>query len=256
MTLLFNSSFTAVPNIILDSCSRFLSPAEFMILMLIIRKTVGWHKSIDTISLTQFMKCTNLSRNTCIKVLKKLIKDGFITALTVNHSGTIYRLEPIERIQEIVDSKIRDSQSDEQKEHDSYDSKCDPVNDVNHASSIVGPLQVQELNTHKEIQINYKNNINNVEKSLLDLLTIPANVSVEKLSQFIDMRKSKNNPLSLFGAQNLLEKLTSYGGDANEALSNAIIGNYDNVIPIKKIPNAGQSEKNSTRKNSSPRIFD
>mgnify|MGYP006343066453 CR=1 FL=1 len=248
----FNSGFTAVPNIILDSCSRLLSPNEFLILMLIVRKTVGWHKSIDTISLTQFMKCTNLSRNTCIKAIKKLTNDGFITALSVNHLGTIYRLEPIERIHEIVESKLRKSQLDEQKAHDSYDSKFDLVNDVDHSSSIFGPLQVQDVNTHKEIQINNEKNIKN---SLLDCLTIPANVSADKLSQFIDMRKSQNNPLSLFGAQNLLEKLISYGGDANEALSNAIIGNHDNVIPVKKISNISKPDKNSTLKSSLPRRF-
>ena len=248
----FNSGFTAVPNIILDSCSRLLSPNEFLILMLIVRKTVGWHKSIDTISLTQFMKCTNLSRNTCIKAIKKLTNDGFITALSVNHLGTIYRLEPIEKIQMIVDSKIRDTRSDEHKVHDIDDVICGPVNNVNLASSFIGPLQVQDVNTHKEIQINNEKNIKN---SLLDCLTIPANVSADKLSQFIDMRKSQNNPLSLFGAQNLLEKLISYGGDANEALSNAIIGNHDNVIPVKKISNISKPDKNSTLKSSLPRRF-
>lgn len=80
-------------------------------------------------------------------------------------------------------------------------------------------------------------------------------MSADKLSQFIDMRKSQNNPLSLFGAQNLLEKLISYGGDANEALSNAIIGNHDNVIPVKKISNISKPDKNSTLKSSLPRRF-
>ena len=252
MAYQFNSGFTAVPNLILDSCTKLFTPAEFMILMVIIRKTIGWHKSVDTISLSQFMKYTSLSRNTCIKVLKKLTEDGFIKGLSVNRNGTIYRLEPIEKIQMIVDSKIRDTRSDEQKAHDSYDSKFDLVNDVDHSSSIFGPLQVQDVNTHKEIQINNEKNIKN---SLLDCLTIPANVSADKLSQFIDMRKSQNNPLSLFGAQNLLEKLISYGGDANEALSNAIIGNHDNVIPVKKISNISKPDKNSTLKSSLPRRF-
>lgn len=256
MTSQFNSGFTAVPNIILDYCSKLLTPVEFMIFMVIIRKTLGWHKTVDTISLSQFVKHTNLSKNTCIKVLKKLLDDGYITEISVGRSGTTYRLEPIARIQEIVDFKIRDSQSDEQNNRDSYDSKSEIVNNVNHSSSFDGPLPVQELDTQKEIKINYKNNINNVGTSLLNSLIIPANVSVEKFLQFINMRQSKNNPLSLFGAQNLLEKLTSYGHDANEALSNAIIGNYDNVIPIKRISNASQLEKKSTQKKLSPRVFD
>lgn len=252
MAYQFNSGFTAVPNLILDSCTKLFTPAEFMILMVIIRKTIGWHKSVDTISLSQFMKYTSLSRNTCIKVLKKLTEDGFIKGLSVNRNGTIYRLEPIEKIQMIVDSKIRDTRSDEHKVHDIDDVICGPVNNVNLASSFIGPLPVQDVNTHKEIQINNEKNIKN---SLLDCLTIPANVSADKLSQFIDMRKSQNNPLSLFGAQNLLEKLISYGGDANEALSNAIIGNHDNVIPVKKISNISKPDKNSTLKSSLPRRF-
>lgn len=145
----FNSGFTAVPNIILDSCLKRLTSVEFMILMVIIRKTIGWQKKVDTISLSQFVKHTNLSKNTCIKVLKKLIEDGYIAEISVGRSGTTYRLEPIERIQEIVDSKIRDSQSDEQNNRDSYDSKSELVNNVNHSSSFDGPLPVQELDTQK-----------------------------------------------------------------------------------------------------------
>lgn len=251
-----NSGFTAVPNVILDSCLKLFTPVEFMIFMVIIRKTIGWQKKVDTISFSQFVKHTNLSKNTCIKVLKKLIEDGYITEINVGRSGTTYRLETTERIQEIVDSKIKDSQSDEQNNSDSYDSKSEPVNNVNHSSSFDGPLPVQELDIHKEIKINYKNNINNVDTSLLNSLTIPENVCAEKLLQFIAMRRSKNNPLSLFGAQNLLEKLNSYDQDANEALTNAIIGNYDNVIPIKKITNVSQPEKKSTQKKLSPRVFD
>lgn len=62
--------FTKVPNAILDLES--LNVYEFRILMHIYRKTIGFNKKSDGISLSQFQKATGISKPTILKSLKNL----------------------------------------------------------------------------------------------------------------------------------------------------------------------------------------
>jgi len=55
-------NFTMTPNVFLDHWMPILSPAEFKTLMCITRKTLGWGKIRDNISLTQIVVMTGLSK--------------------------------------------------------------------------------------------------------------------------------------------------------------------------------------------------
>lgn len=55
-----------------------LSPAEFKVLMCIVRKTYGWHKDVDSIPLKQIEKMTGLSRKGIVKNLDTLIEHGLL----------------------------------------------------------------------------------------------------------------------------------------------------------------------------------
>lgn len=73
-------NFTAIPNWVLDECNRF-SPAEFMVLLVIARKTYGWHKKSDLISLSQLEEQTGLSKNTVRNSIKSLLKNEIISRI-------------------------------------------------------------------------------------------------------------------------------------------------------------------------------
>ena len=69
---------TQVPNAIIDEMAKF-TDAEFRILMLIVRKTIGWHKETDYISYTQFHKYTGIkSRTTLSLAVNNLVKKGYV----------------------------------------------------------------------------------------------------------------------------------------------------------------------------------
>lgn len=55
-----------------------LRDSEWRILMCVLRKTYGWNKKEDVISLTQFEKATKLSRPTVVKALKNLCLRGIL----------------------------------------------------------------------------------------------------------------------------------------------------------------------------------
>lgn len=71
-------NFTTIPNIILDVWITELSPAEFKIILVIARKTFGWHKRQDRISLSQFETTTGLSRRGIIDAINSLAERGYL----------------------------------------------------------------------------------------------------------------------------------------------------------------------------------
>ena len=70
-----------IPNILFDYWMHILSPAEFKVLMCIARKTYGWHKNYDRISISQIEKMTNLSRKGITKNIECLIAHGLVNKI-------------------------------------------------------------------------------------------------------------------------------------------------------------------------------
>lgn len=73
------NGFTPIANEIIESLVKVRIPAsEKDILLFVIRKTYGYQKKEDKISLTQFQSCTGLSRVTVVKALKNLLIRGML----------------------------------------------------------------------------------------------------------------------------------------------------------------------------------
>ena len=70
--------FTQVPNIILDEKLKELKSSELKIFILICRKTFGYQKLKDSISLSQMMKHTGLAKSTVIEAIRGLEKKGIV----------------------------------------------------------------------------------------------------------------------------------------------------------------------------------
>lgn len=67
-------NYTQIPNVIFDYWMSVLTPAEFKVLLCICRKTFGWQKKRDRISLRQIEKMTGLGKSSIIKNVEKLIE--------------------------------------------------------------------------------------------------------------------------------------------------------------------------------------
>ena len=72
-------NFTQAPNELFDEYLKTLGFAELKVLMVIIRKTFGWHKVRDRISLTQLEQHTGLKRDHIIRASKSLVSKNLIT---------------------------------------------------------------------------------------------------------------------------------------------------------------------------------
>lgn len=84
-------NYTQVPNIILDNMHE-LTGSEFKIIMLICRKTFGWHKEKDKISLSQITKNTGIGKTQAVKALKNLENKGLISTKKQQGNTTEFEL--------------------------------------------------------------------------------------------------------------------------------------------------------------------
>lgn len=91
-------NFFQMPNVIVDEIMRYLTPAEYVCLQLIIRKTRGWNKQSDAISLSQFQEFTGIkSKRTIMRALHRLCADevGLVSKKMSPRVTTIYALGPV-----------------------------------------------------------------------------------------------------------------------------------------------------------------
>lgn len=90
-------NYTQTPNLLFDVLMRDLNNSELRTIMAIIRKTLGWHKEKEVVSLTQLEQMTGLSRQGVINGLYGknreggLIERGLVVAVKTDQ-GNAYEL--------------------------------------------------------------------------------------------------------------------------------------------------------------------
>lgn len=87
-----NAGFTQIPNEIFDKYLGELTSSEFSVLMAIIRKTWGWNKTEDRISVSQLISMTSLGKNTVIRCLESLQKKKLISTKKRHNRTTKIKL--------------------------------------------------------------------------------------------------------------------------------------------------------------------
>lgn len=81
-------NYTQAPNDLFDYWLPLLGEAELKVLLVIMRKTFGWHKVRDQISITQLAQLTGMLEETVINATKTLQKKGVIKKEVTGTNGT------------------------------------------------------------------------------------------------------------------------------------------------------------------------
>lgn len=80
--------YTRIANEILDALVKInLSPYESRVLWFIIRKTYGWHKKTDWISLSQITMGTGIAKPNVCRTIKSLTSRNLIIRPDSRHVG-------------------------------------------------------------------------------------------------------------------------------------------------------------------------
>ncbi len=137
ITMSDQPGYTRVPNAILDSMADLTEP-ELRVLLAITRKTIGWQKECDLISLTQLEGITGLSRPAVNKALHTVMARGWVECTGRGKQRTgCYKLT------ELVNDVNR---SDQLTLLTSKPELLVSVNDVNRSSTQL----VNDVNTQKK----------------------------------------------------------------------------------------------------------
>lgn len=83
-------NFTQTPNDLFDLWMRDLSNNALRVMLVITRKTFGWHKTIDAISQSQIQEMSGLCRNAVKSGLKELIELGIIAKSQTQKEGGLW----------------------------------------------------------------------------------------------------------------------------------------------------------------------
>jgi len=130
--MLIPNSFQT-PNIIVDEVLPYLQGSETKVVLFLIRKTFGWHKKQDKISLSQFEKGTGLSRQSIIDSLNFLCDLNLVLKYETQKGSTnSFELN--------IDWNLEQNKSS---------LKNRPVKKLDQCSQKIRPEVVQKLDTQK-----------------------------------------------------------------------------------------------------------
>lgn len=138
-----------VPNAFVDEVLNKISDAACKIYLIINRKTRGWTKEMDSISLSQLELMSGKSRPTVIRAKNELIQYGLIIELPSTAYGNTYKLGDETSINFIVKFPSKEILLSKKEHSDSKEFLPLLVKKFNYASKNILPLLVKNFYTHK-----------------------------------------------------------------------------------------------------------
>ena len=244
----FTPNSYQVPNAFVDEVMRDIGDVAAKLYLIICRKTRGWYKEFDSISLSQFQEFSGKSRPTVTKAIAELIQVGLVIEGEVTIHGNSFKLND-----ECVVGWKMYFPSKESLPPETASKKSLLVKKFNYASKESLPPLVKILYTQKTLSKDTLQNkkINKKSKSVPEqpkaekpkaekqnqfdpkAVELPANVNRDLWIQFVDMRNSIKKPLTENAVKLLINKLIGFGVGANQSLESSIIGSYQSVYPPK-----------------------
>ena len=118
----FIPNFLQVPNAVIDELLPDLTGAELKCYLVVIRKTKGWNKESDNISISQFMKATGLSNSAVIKACESLVQYGLLVKENGTRNTGVYAVNSYSKITHEESSQVTcEESSPVKKVHSTYE---------------------------------------------------------------------------------------------------------------------------------------
>ena len=217
--------FTRIPNEIIDNLK--LNPYQFQILSIIIRKTDGWCKVEDGISLSQFEKLVTFTKKTIIKSINSLIDLDLIekkvnyNKKNKNYSYSIYKISQklINKnncgvVEEIHKGSGRDTQGGSERD-----------------------THTKETNNTKETNTNIKKYIKkDLKEDLKEIDEIQNHKYKDLILEFIEHRKELKKPMTKKALELFISKINDFclkRYNIKEIIEKSILSGYMTIYEPK-----------------------
>ena len=206
----FIPNFLQVPNAVIDELLPDLTGAELKCYLVVIRKTKGWNKESDNISISQFMKATGLSNSAVIKACESLVKYGLLIKQNGARNTGVYAVNSYSKTTCEESSQVTCEKSSPVKK---VHSTCEESSQVTceESSHTINNIKNTIQNTNKKT----------TQKNSLDLLA-EFGIVGQLADDFITHRKSKKATITETALNGYKREADKAGITLEEAIAIAI----------------------------------
>jgi len=206
----FIPNFLQVPNAVIDELLPDLTGAELKCYLVVIRKTKGWNKESDNISISQFMKATGLSNSAVIKACESLIKYGLLVKENGARNTGVYAVNSYSKITHEESSQVTCEESSPVKK---VHSTCEESSQVTceESSHTINNIKNTIQNTNKKT----------TQKNSLDLLA-EFGIVGQLADDFITHRKACKAPITKTALEGFQREADKLGMPIAESVAYAI----------------------------------
>lgn len=194
------------PNSIIDELLPELSHSELKCYLCVLRKTKGWNKEEDAISVSQFMKVTGLSNKAVISACESLVEREILERKSGDRNTGIYSIKTYKTATSEKSSLV--------KNFPATSEKSSPVTSEK-SSHTINNIKNNIQNTNKK----------NTKKSDLDLLA-DFGITGQLADDFIVLRKAKKAPITETALKGYQSEADKAGISICEAVAIAIKRNW------------------------------
>lgn len=225
-----NDGHVRIPNNIMDALITIRVPGQAMqVLLFVIRKTIGWNKKVDKISLSQIQTATNLPKHKIIEARKKLVNMNIITITQKGNERTPnYGFNAHFKSWKPLPKKVIITQ------------KGNPVTQKGKKPL---PKRVHTTDSLKDTSSKDNNPPISPHKKIFIL---PDWIPKETWEDYVAMRKQIRKPLTT-GAVKLavkeLEKLKEQGDDPQSVLEQSTLNSWQGLFELREKAKLTQQEK-------------
>jgi len=224
----FISNAFMLPNDLIDKgyMAEMKGPALACYLF-IVRKTRGWNKANDSISLSQLVSGTGYGRDAVLSGVDKLVSMGVIERKSFANQPAKYIL---------TDSIFAVGNTDGEKTAGGNNDGVVGNKDGTQSEITTHNNNSKTTNTKTNKDKGDQKKSVSKKQPLFDAkpVELPVNINRDLWIQFVDMRNSIRKPLTENAVNLLIKKLIGFGDQANQSLEASIIGSYQSVYPPKQ----------------------
>ena len=207
------------PNSIIDELLPELSHSELKCYLCVLRKTKGWNKEEDAISVTQFMKVTGLSNKAVISACESLVEREILERKSGDRNTGIYSIKTYKTATSEKSSLVKNFPATSEK---SSLVKNFPATSEK-SSQVTSEKSSHTIN-------NIKNNIQNTnkkntKKSESDLLS-DFGITGQLADDFITHRKACKAPITGTALKGFQREAAKAGISLSDAITIAIERNW------------------------------
>lgn len=194
------------PNSIIDELLPELSHSELKCYLCVLRKTKGWNKEEDAISVTQFMKVTGLSNKAVISACESLVEREILERKSGDRNTGIYSIKTYKSATSEKSSLV--------KNFPSTSEKSSPVTSEK-SSHTINNIKNNIQNTNKK----------NTKKSVLELLA-DFGITGQLADDFMIHRKACKAPITGTALKGFQREADKAGIPLAEAITISIERNW------------------------------